>query len=78
MLAVTDRFDEALAAATEGIRSAQQTRQGRALQLYENNRARQLLQLGHLADAAAGLAALAGAAQNSRNEPDRSALLGQV
>ncbi len=55
MLAVTDRFDEALAAATEGIRSAQQTRQGRALQLYENNRARQLLQLGHLADAAAAL-----------------------
>ena len=55
MLAVTDRFDEALAAATEGIRSAQETRQGRALQLYENNRARLMLQLGDLADAAAAL-----------------------
>ena len=50
-----DRFDEALAAATEGIRSAQQARQGRALQLFEASRARQLLQLGNLADAAAAL-----------------------
>jgi DNA-binding CsgD family transcriptional regulator len=55
MLAVIDRFDEALAAVAEGIRSAQQTRQGRAVQLYENNWARQLLQLGRLADAAAML-----------------------
>jgi len=55
ILAVTDRFDEALAGATEGIRSAQQARQGRPLQLFEANRARQLLQLGNLADAAAAL-----------------------
>ena len=55
ILAVMDRFDEALAAATEGIRSAQQGRQGRALQLFEASRARQLLQLGNLADAAAAL-----------------------
>ena len=55
MLAVMDRFDEALAEAAEGIRSAQQGRQGRALQLLETSRARQLLQLGHLADAAAAL-----------------------
>ena len=55
ILAVLDRFDEALAAATEGIRSAQQARQGRALQLFETSRARQLLQLGNLADAAAAL-----------------------
>ena len=55
ILAVTDRLDEALAAATDGIRSAQQARQGRALQLFEANRARQLLQLGNLADAAAAL-----------------------
>jgi DNA-binding CsgD family transcriptional regulator len=55
ILAVTDRFDEALAVATEGIRSAQQARQGRPLQLFEANRARQLLQLGNLADAAAAL-----------------------
>jgi DNA-binding CsgD family transcriptional regulator len=55
ILAVMDRFGEALAAATEGIRSAQQGRQGRALQLLEASRARQLLQLGNLADAAAAL-----------------------
>ena len=55
ILAVMDRFGEALAAATEGIRSAQQGRQGRALQLFEASRARQLLQLGNLADAAAAL-----------------------
>ena len=55
ILAVLDRFDEALAAATEGIRSAQQGRQGRALQLFEASRARQFLQLGNLADAAAAL-----------------------
>ena len=55
ILAVLDRFDDALAAATEGIRSAQQGRQGRALQLFEASRARQFLQLGHLADASAAL-----------------------
>jgi DNA-binding CsgD family transcriptional regulator len=55
ILAVTDRFDEALAAATDGVRAAQQARQGRPLQLFEANRARQLLQLGNLADAAAAL-----------------------
>jgi DNA-binding CsgD family transcriptional regulator len=55
ILAVMDRFGQALAAVTEGIRSAQQGRQGRALQLLEASRARQLLQLGNLADAAAAL-----------------------
>ena len=55
ILAVLDRFDDALAAATEGIRSAQQGRQGRALQLFEAGRARQFLQLGHLADTSAAL-----------------------
>jgi DNA-binding CsgD family transcriptional regulator len=55
ILAVMDRFDEALTAATEGIRSAQQARQGRPLQLFEANRSRQLFQLGNLADAAAAL-----------------------
>src|SRR5208282_3393965 len=44
-----------LATATEGIRSAQQSRQGRALQLLEASRARQLLQMGNLTDAAASL-----------------------
>jgi DNA-binding CsgD family transcriptional regulator len=53
LLAETDRFDEALAAAMAGIRFAQQARNARALQLYEGSRARQLLQLGQLTDAAA-------------------------
>ncbi|HEX6519739.1 MAG TPA: AAA family ATPase [Streptosporangiaceae bacterium] len=55
LLAVLDCFGEAQAAATDGIRSAQQGRQGRALQLFEASRARQLLQLGNLPDAAAAL-----------------------
>jgi len=55
VLAALDRFGEAQAAVTEGIRSAQRTRQGRALLLFEASRARQLLQLGNLADAAAAL-----------------------
>jgi len=55
ILAVMDRFGEALTAAAEGIRSAQRGRQGRALQLLEASRARQLLQLGNLTDAAAAL-----------------------
>jgi hypothetical protein len=55
VLTAMDRLDESLAAATEGIRSAQQDRHGRALQLLEASRARQLLYMGHLADAAAAL-----------------------
>jgi DNA-binding CsgD family transcriptional regulator len=55
ILAVMDRFGEALTAVTEGIRSAQRGRQGRAVQALEASRARQLLQLGNLADAAAAL-----------------------
>jgi DNA-binding CsgD family transcriptional regulator len=55
ILAAMDRFGEALAAVTEGIRSAQRGRQGRAVQVLEASRARQLLQLGNLADAAAAL-----------------------
>jgi DNA-binding CsgD family transcriptional regulator len=55
VLAVMDRFGEALTAVTEGIRAAQRGRQGRALQALEASRARQLLQLGDLADAAAAL-----------------------
>jgi len=55
ILAEEDRFGEALAEVTEGIRAAQQARQARAVQLFEANRGRQLLQLGQLADAAAAL-----------------------
>jgi DNA-binding CsgD family transcriptional regulator len=55
MLAVLDRFDEALAAATDGIRSAQQARQGWALNTFEIRRGCFLFELGQLADAAAAL-----------------------
>ena len=55
ILAVMDRFGEALDAVTEGIRSAQRGRQNRAVQVLEASRVRQLLQLGNLADAAAAL-----------------------
>ena len=55
LLATMGRFGDARDAVTEGIRSAQQGRQGRALQLFEASRARQLLQTGNLADARAAL-----------------------
>jgi DNA-binding CsgD family transcriptional regulator len=55
ILVVMDRFEEARAAVNEGIRAAQQAHQERALQLFEGNQARQQLQLGQLADAAATL-----------------------
>jgi DNA-binding CsgD family transcriptional regulator len=55
VLIAMDRLDEALAGATEGIRSAQHGRQAWALQLFETSWARQLLQRGQLADAAAAL-----------------------
>ena len=55
VLAVMDRYDEALAVATESIRAAQQARQGWALHMFETWRGRQLVQLGQLADAAAAL-----------------------
>jgi DNA-binding CsgD family transcriptional regulator len=55
ILIVMDRLDEALAVATEGIRSAQHGRQAWALRLFETSRARQLLQRGQLADAVAAL-----------------------
>jgi DNA-binding CsgD family transcriptional regulator len=55
MLAVLDRFDEALAAATDGIRSAQQARQGWALNTFEIRRGCFLFELGQLDDAAAAL-----------------------
>ncbi len=55
MLATLDRYEEALASADSGIRSAQQAGQARALQLFDAAHGRQLLQLGRLSDAAAVL-----------------------
>jgi DNA-binding CsgD family transcriptional regulator len=53
VLAATDRFDQALADAAEGVSGAQEDRQGWALHLFETWRGRQLVQLGRLGDAAA-------------------------
>jgi hypothetical protein len=50
-----DRYDEALAAATESTRRAQRARQGWTLRLFETRRGRLLGLLGLLADAAAAL-----------------------
>jgi hypothetical protein len=56
MLAVLDRLDGALAAAaTDGIRSAQQARQGWALNTFEIRRGCFLFELGQLDDDAAAL-----------------------
>jgi DNA-binding CsgD family transcriptional regulator len=55
MLAVTDRLDEALAVATDGIRSAQRGRQAWALNTFEIRRGWLLAQRGQLGDAAAAL-----------------------
>ena len=67
ILTVTDRHDEAFAAATENIRSAQRARQGWAVHLFETWRGRQLVQLGQLADAAVAL--------EGRSAPDDAHLL---
>jgi DNA-binding CsgD family transcriptional regulator len=55
MLAVLDRLDEALAAVTEAIRSAQRGRQAWALNTFEIRRGCLLVELGRLDDAAAAL-----------------------
>ncbi|HEV3351884.1 MAG TPA: AAA family ATPase [Acidimicrobiales bacterium] len=53
MLAVLDRLDEALDLSGENVAAAQRHRQGWALRIFETGRARLLLQLGRVADAAA-------------------------
>ena len=52
-LAVLDRVDEALQLASENVTVAQRHRQAWALHVFETGRARFLLQLGRVADAAA-------------------------
>jgi DNA-binding CsgD family transcriptional regulator len=55
VLTVLDRLDESLQMSTENVSAAQHDRQGWALAVYETGRARQLLQMGRLPDAAAVL-----------------------
>src|SRR6476659_3147833 len=52
-LAMLDRLDEALDLSGENVAAAQRHRQGWALRIFETGRARLLLQLGRVADAAA-------------------------
>lgn len=52
-LVMLDRFDEALQLSSDNVDAAQRNRQGWALRNFETSRARLLLQLGRLADAAA-------------------------
>ena len=52
-LAVLDQLEESLALSREHVADAQRHRQGWALRIFETGRARLLLQMGRLADAAA-------------------------
>src|SRR6476659_6436046 len=52
-LTMLDRLDEALDLSGENVAAAQRHRQGWALRIFETGRARVLLQMGRLADAAA-------------------------
>jgi DNA-binding CsgD family transcriptional regulator len=52
-LTVLDRFEEALELSGENVAAAQRHRQGWALRIFETGRARLLLQMGRVADAAA-------------------------
>jgi DNA-binding CsgD family transcriptional regulator len=56
LLVVLDQLNEALALASEHVAAAQRDRQGWALRIFETGRARILLQMGRLTDAAAILA----------------------
>ena len=55
VLVALDRLDESFRMATENVSAAQRDRQGWALAVFETGRARQLLQMGRLTDAAAAL-----------------------
>ena len=57
-LTVVDRLDESLQVSTGNITAAQHERQAWALNIFEAGRARQLLQMGRLADAGAALGKL--------------------
>jgi DNA-binding CsgD family transcriptional regulator len=55
LLAAVDRYTDALDAIDEGIAAAQRDRQNWALRVFETTRGRQVLQMGHLAEAAVAL-----------------------
>jgi len=55
LLAVTDRYDEALHVIDEGVAAAQRDRQNWALRVFETSRGRQMLQMGQFGEAALAL-----------------------
>src|SRR5207244_5651260 len=55
VLTMHDRLEASLQMSTENVAAAQRDRQGWALRVFETGRARQLLQMGRLPDAAAAL-----------------------
>jgi DNA-binding CsgD family transcriptional regulator len=55
LLAVTDRYQEALQVIDEGVAAAQRDRQNWALRVFETSRGRQLLQMGQFGEAAVAL-----------------------
>ena len=58
VLTVVDRLGESIQISTESIAAAQDERQAWALNIFETGRARQLLQMGRVPDAAAALGEL--------------------
>jgi DNA-binding CsgD family transcriptional regulator len=55
LLAATDRYQEARRVIDEGVMAAQRDRQNWALRVFETSRGRQMLQMGHLGEAAVAL-----------------------
>jgi DNA-binding CsgD family transcriptional regulator len=55
LLAVTDRYEEALHVIDEGVAAAQRDRQNWALRVFETSRGRQMLQMGQFGEAALAL-----------------------
>jgi DNA-binding CsgD family transcriptional regulator len=55
LLAVTDRYQEALHVIDEGVAAAQRDRQNWALRVFETTRGRQMLQMGQFGEAAVAL-----------------------
>jgi DNA-binding CsgD family transcriptional regulator len=55
ILAALDRYSEAVSVADDGVAAAHRDRQNWAMRVFETTRGRQMLQMGHLADAMTAL-----------------------
>jgi DNA-binding CsgD family transcriptional regulator len=70
LLSVGDRYDEALAIASDGLAAAQRDRQGWAYQMFETWHGRMLLRTGRLTEALARLAIHTGDTRRARRLAD--------